>query len=152
MTRQKGMPFASRRGESGQSLVESAMVIPLILLMFMGSLDVGRLLFAYIALEEAVQEGATYGSYATGVSGWRANIKNRVTTSSNHSEVTSATVPDPVCVPENTATTPPTPGTVTVVATSNVPLLTPVGSVLFGGTFQLRATVIATNLDGSCVP
>ena len=150
MTPWKRRAVASRRGESGQSLVESAMVIPLILLMFMGTVDVGRLLFAYIALEEAVQEGATYGSYATGDPGWAVKIRNRVITSSEHSEVTAATVPDPVCVPEDTSTTPPTPGTVTVVATSNVPLLTPVGSVLFGGTFQLQATVIATNLEGSC--
>lgn len=147
MTPWKRRAVASRRGESGQSLVESAMVIPLILLMFMGTVDVGRLLFAYIALEEAVQEGATYGSYAPGDP---HQIGDRVTSSSNHSEVTTATVPDPVCVPEDTSTTPPTPGTVTVVATSNVPLLTPVGSVLFGGTFQLQATVIATNLEGSC--
>lgn len=150
MMRGIGRASTAKRRESGQSLVESALVIPLILLMFMGSLDVGRLLFAYIALEEAVQEGATYGSHSTGQSGWAARIRTRVTTSSDHGEVVSATVPDPVCVPANTATTPQTPGTLTVTATSNVPLLTPVGSVLFGGTFQLQATVVATNLEGSC--
>jgi hypothetical protein len=122
--------------------------------MFMGTVDLGRLLFAQIALEEAVQEGATYGSYAPRP--FNAAVKNmiraRVTSSSDHTEVKFATVLDAnvVCVAEDTTTTPPTPGTVKVSATYNLPTLTPLGTVLFGGTFTLGATVTATNLERTC--
>jgi hypothetical protein len=123
------------------------MVIPVILVLFMATVDAGRLLFAYIALEEAVHEGATY---AAQVPGDPALIRSRVTSSSDHAEVINAVVPDSVCVPEDTSTTPPIPGTVTVTATSQVPLITPFGATIFGGTFQLGATVVATNLQGTC--
>jgi hypothetical protein len=126
------------RHESGQSLVESALVIPLILLMFMGTVDLGRLLFAYAPrpFNAAVKNA----------------IRVRVTSSSDHTEVKFATVLDAnvVCVAEDTTTTPPTPGTVKVSATYNLPTLTPLGTVLFGGTFTLGATVTATNLERTC--
>jgi Flp pilus assembly protein TadG len=127
----------ARAHERGQSLVETAIVLPLLLLLFMGTVDVGRFLFAYIALEEAVQEGATYASRApTDVSGIRA----RVTSSSNHREVTNATVPDPVC----------TTTTVSVTATYPMPLLTPMASLIFGNTITLGSTVVANNLEQTC--
>jgi Flp pilus assembly protein TadG len=143
---------ARSRRESGQSLVESALVIPLILLMFMGTVDVGRIVFAYIALEEAVQEGATYASHAAGTPGWGGMTIARVTSSSNHVEVASAVVADPSIGTACTAPPAETPGRITVSATYDLPLLTPVGSVLFGGTFRLGASVVATNLEGKCDP
>ena len=49
-----------RRGQEnsrGQSLVEFALVIPLVLLMFMGIVDAGRAIFAYNALSNGAREG-----------------------------------------------------------------------------------------------
>lgn len=134
---------AARRSDHarGQALVELALVLPLLLLMFMGLVDIGRIVFTYIALEDAVQEGALYASYEPVPA---SAIIARVRTSSNHAEVTGATVPAPVC------TTSPAPGTVTVTASYNLPLLTPVGSQLFGGSIQLSATFIGTNFRGTC--
>lgn len=128
---------ASRDRSRGQALVETVIVVPLMLLLFMATVDAGRLLFAYIALEEAVQEGATYASQMpTDTSG----IRSRVTTSSDHREVTNATVPDAVC----------TAATVSVSASYPMPVLTPLAGAMFGGTFTLSSTVVATNLQESC--
>jgi Flp pilus assembly protein TadG len=43
---------------SGQSLVEFALILPVLLLIFMGILDFGRAVFAYNALSNAAREGA----------------------------------------------------------------------------------------------
>ena len=48
---------ASRPSDGGQSLVEFALIIPLILLLFFGAVDVGRAVFAYNTLAQAAREG-----------------------------------------------------------------------------------------------
>lgn len=45
-------------GFDGQSLVEFALVLPVLLLLFMGILDFGRAVFAYNSLSNAAREGA----------------------------------------------------------------------------------------------
>jgi Flp pilus assembly protein TadG len=134
--RWRGRSTSSR----GQALLELALVAPILLLLFMGTVDVARLLFASVALEEATQEGALYAAYSPFPSG---PIQTRVTSSSNADEVSGATV-TVVC-----ATTP-APGTVTVSSQYPYPLITPWISDLLGNTVTIRARVIATNIKGTC--
>ena len=49
------------RAEKGQSLMELAVGIVVLLILVAGIVDLGRLLFFYIALRDAAQEGAVYG-------------------------------------------------------------------------------------------
>ena len=48
--------------QSGQSLVEFALMMVVLLIMLMGVLDVGRMYFAYIAIQNAAGEGALYAA------------------------------------------------------------------------------------------
>ncbi len=48
--------------ERGAALVEMALVLPLLVLLVFGIVDLGRLLFTQIALHEAAQEGSLYAS------------------------------------------------------------------------------------------
>jgi hypothetical protein len=48
---------------NGQSLVEFALIIPIVLLLVMGTLDLGRALYVKISLESAAREGAYQYSY-----------------------------------------------------------------------------------------
>jgi hypothetical protein len=48
----------SRRPSAGQSLAEFALVLPVLLLLFMGILDFGRAVYAYNTLSNAAREGA----------------------------------------------------------------------------------------------
>jgi TadE-like protein len=48
----------AHRRPSGQSLAEFALVLPVLLLMFMGILDFGRAVYAYNTLSNAAREGA----------------------------------------------------------------------------------------------
>jgi Flp pilus assembly protein TadG len=65
-----------RRGRRrGQSLVELTLTMPLMLLLMLGTIDMGRMFFDYIQLRNAVREGAGYGTrFPTET----ANISERV--------------------------------------------------------------------------
>ncbi|MBI5824627.1 MAG: pilus assembly protein [Chloroflexi bacterium] len=49
--------------ERGQSLVELAISLPVILLLLLGTVDFGMAIFSYAILRDAAQEGAFYGSF-----------------------------------------------------------------------------------------
>ena len=60
--------------ERGQSLVELAITLPILILLLLGTLDFGMAIFSYSMLRDAAQEGAFYGSFnPTNV----AEIENR---------------------------------------------------------------------------
>jgi len=61
-------------GERGQSLVELAVSLPVILLLLIGTLDFGMAIFSYAILRDAAQEGAFYGSFNPAN---KAEIENR---------------------------------------------------------------------------
>lgn len=48
--------------ERGQSLVELAILLPVLLIILAGVLDLGRLFFAYVAVTDAAAEGVTYAA------------------------------------------------------------------------------------------
>src|SRR6188508_1142773 len=47
---------------SGQSMVEFALVLPLLAFLMVMAIDFGRVFFTYIALENAAREAAAYGA------------------------------------------------------------------------------------------
>ncbi len=50
------------RSSRGQSLVEFAVILPVFILVVGGTVDLGRLFFAYVSTESAAKEGAMYGA------------------------------------------------------------------------------------------
>lgn len=64
------------RGRIGQSLVELALALPMLLLIMLGTIDIGRVFFDYVQIRNAAREGAGYGAhFPTDTAG----IQNRVT-------------------------------------------------------------------------
>lgn len=55
-----GARRAQFRAEGGQSLVETALMLPILLLLLVGIVDFGRAFYAYIAVTNAAREGARY--------------------------------------------------------------------------------------------
>lgn len=51
-----------RRGSRGQSVVEFALIIPVFLVLLAAAVDLGRMFYAYVAVENATKEGAIYGA------------------------------------------------------------------------------------------
>jgi len=69
----------------GQSLVEFALTLPILILILLGILDLGRAYNAQIIITNAARDGAYYGTmHATDISG----IKQRVITEANGSGTT----------------------------------------------------------------
>jgi Flp pilus assembly protein TadG len=129
-----------RPGQAGQSLAEFALVIPILLMLIMGTVDGGRALFVYVALQEAAQEGALYASHAP--DNFSA-IVSRVRTSSTAREVVVSTVTR-MCPPSTPA------GTISIRVSHNLPVLTPLARAVFGPTIPVSATVNGTIIRGSC--
>ncbi len=48
--------------EKGQSIVEVALLFPLLILLLMGVADLGRAYYAVVALKDAAEEGALYAA------------------------------------------------------------------------------------------
>jgi Flp pilus assembly protein TadG len=63
------------RRQSGQSLIEFALTLPILLLIVLGALDLGRVFNAYVAITNASREGARYGASNPADT---MGIKNRV--------------------------------------------------------------------------
>jgi Flp pilus assembly protein TadG len=51
----------TNKSNAAQSMVETALLLPIMILLMVGILDLGRLYFAYITIFNAAREGARYG-------------------------------------------------------------------------------------------
>jgi Flp pilus assembly protein TadG len=56
----------SKSKENGQSMVELALTITFLMILLAGTVDLGRAFFTWLAMRDAAQEGATYGSLKPG--------------------------------------------------------------------------------------
>ena len=54
--------MSKRSMERGNSLVETALVLPSLLILFLGIVEVGFFLFSHVQVTNAAREGARYGS------------------------------------------------------------------------------------------
>ncbi len=63
------------RPRRGQAVIEFVLVLPVMLLITFGAVDVGRVFFDYVALRNAAMEGAVYGAKHPDAT---AEIKQRV--------------------------------------------------------------------------
>ncbi|MHB0967280.1 MAG: TadE/TadG family type IV pilus assembly protein [Bellilinea sp.] len=52
----------NRRSEKGQSLVELALIIVFVLIILAGVVDLGRMMYEYLTMRDAAQEGAGYAA------------------------------------------------------------------------------------------
>lgn len=74
------MPFklkspAPRYREQGQSIVELTLMLPILMLLLLGIIDLGRVFYTYVTMTNAAREGARYGAVHPSDN---TGIKNRV--------------------------------------------------------------------------
>ena len=65
----------------GQALVEFALVLPLLLVLILGAMDLGRMFYAKIVITNAAREGAYYMAY-----NYHKDIRNKVDPEVNSKE------------------------------------------------------------------
>jgi Flp pilus assembly protein TadG len=79
----KGRNRTLNKGGHGQSMIEFALILPLMVLFIIGIFELGRAFFAYIAISNAAREGVrmyTFTPDTTTVSQIRSTVKTEVGT------------------------------------------------------------------------
>jgi len=137
-----------RRGERGQSLVELAMSLTVILFLLAGAVDFSIAYFTFAAMQDAAQEGALYGSIKpTDADGIRTRVRNASSNPldlSNESLVTVNVVTNPTVDPCEG-------GEVTVNVIYDYPISMPfIGAIIGSQTIKLNASVTDTILQPVC--
>lgn len=139
------MKTKSTRLEKGQSMVEFAFGLVLLLILIAGIVDVGRALFMYMTLRDAAQEGAIYASTDPDNA---VGIQNRVRYSSNLVQDAWADIGVNVSYTGTHCT-----GNAITVTVSypNFPIITPfLGTFLGSQTVSIQASVTDTILKPAC--
>ena len=125
-----------KRREGGQSVVEVALTLPLVLLLLFGMIEMGWLLSARQSLDTMTREGARAGIVAATTTASRTAVTNRV------SAVKPAYMKNAVSVTvtfSNAASF--KDGDITVVLAYNLPPLSPLTQFLTpDGTYHLSST------------
>ena len=137
--------YNSSQLEQGQSLVEMAIALVILLLLVGGIVDIGRAYFTYMAMRDSVQEGALYGSINPTLT---EEIRNHVLDSSDM-------IPDILSSDDITVEVigPPCTGNgIRVTALyDDFPITMPfIGIVIGGQTISISATVTDTILSPGC--
>lgn len=151
-----GRPTVGR--SRGQALVELALVVPMLLLLLVAAIDLGRLFYSRITVANAAREGAFVAAYdpTSFSSGSACNAaSNRimcaVTRESTSSFVTIVPADVTVACTPSCATGSTPANRVTVTVTGHFNLLTPLLAVFTGGqnvTFASAATADIVNIPG----
>ncbi len=150
-----------RERHSGQSLVEFAITLMVILLLVSGAVDFGLGFFSFVAIRDAAQEGALYGSIASvidtnnngifdpGEQLNEAGIVTRVRNSSRSPvnlqdlstvDVRVLPIADPICQGK----------LLTVTITYDYPVSMALINLVTGPTIQIKASATSTILKPAC--
>jgi len=73
-----------RHPQRGQSMVEVAVVAPVLVLLLLAAADFGRIFYTNVALNNAVRAGAQYGSQSRVTAANATGIRNAVTTDASN--------------------------------------------------------------------
>ena len=131
------------RSERGQSLTELAISFVVLVLILAVGVDLGRMYFSYIAIREAAQEGALYGS----INPEPTAITQRVRTSSSAPVNLSDTSNVSVSVSGGGCAG----GTLVVTVTDQFRLTMPlIGALISAQTFPISVSATTTILAPGC--
>jgi len=129
------LKFRTKRRESGQSAVELALTLPLLLLLICGMLEMGWLSATRLVLDNITREGVRAGIVATSASANTSDVVERI----NEMKPNYMTETLDVTVSYSNASSF-RDGDITVVTTYDLPPLTPLTAFLTeDGVFHLRS-------------
>ena len=82
------------RGKRGQSLVEFALIAPVLIILMLGTIDYGRVYFAYVSVTNGARNGAHFASGSATAAADIDGIRTAATGDTNELLNTSPTNPD----------------------------------------------------------
>ncbi|MDD2268344.1 MAG: pilus assembly protein [Eubacteriales bacterium] len=122
------------KDESGQAVVELAIVTPILLLILCGIIDFAWIFSAQLATDNCAREGTRYASVVTSYSTAEYDTARRVSKVAADSIKENISTKVTYSTPEN-----PSAGDVTVEVVSEVKALTFVANTIFGDTVKLKS-------------
>lgn len=156
VTQRSELPPGTGRHQRGQSLVEFAMVTPLLFLIVCGVFEFGNILLTQLQIQNAVREAARYAALG-GCNSTSAQIQSKARTVSNNLAIsTTVTYYNPyptASACSNCANVGAGSPEVAVAGTYTYNAITPVGGFfrLFGGTFNNALTLTSTStMNNEC--
>ena len=142
----------ARKRQRGQSLVELAISLTVILLLLTGAVEMGLALFQYVTMRDAAQEGALYGSLEPDDV---AGMEERARAAANDvirldvAEI-DVTYSNPALIAQCEGLTSGVPHSVTVTITFEHPVTMPLIGAWIGNSIDLTASVTDTILQPPC--
>jgi Flp pilus assembly protein TadG len=133
--------------ESGQSMVELAFSLVFLLILIAGVVDLGRAFFTHIALRDAAQEGALYGSIDSDTKSdadIAARVEDVLSDRVNPADLTVSVTPSlssSSCAGDSIQVT---------VGFDNFPITMPFLGAVIGQQVDLSANVVDTILSPPC--
>ena len=133
-----------RQRSAGQSMAELALILPAFVLLVLGLLDFGRVVYAQHTFSQAAREAARVGVVEPSESASKYGaIRTAAVKSAPGTGLTSANVTGLGCsdcfYPDGSASG----GRVVVVVSRNIDLLTPIIAQLLGGSFNVEGRSMA---------
>jgi hypothetical protein len=141
-----------RPASRGQALVETALLLPILLILLLGAIDFGRLFFGWVNLHQAVRIGANFAATNPDMATERDRYVDLITgdleglncdaDTDNDGDIDGDDLPDPTyTTPDGTPVTVPTLGDyATVTLDCDFSPITPLGDVFFGDPIAMSAT------------
>ncbi len=142
----------TKKNERGQSLAEFALTLVAVLTLLAGIVDVSRAFFVYMALRDAAQEGAIFGSLdPTNTSAIEARVRGTAQHPVDLSNITDVSVVISYPNGNSCASTTGSNGIQVTVSFNNFILTTPfLGTILGAQTFTIDASMVDTILRPPC--
>ena len=129
------MKLRKRRRENGQSVVELALTLPLLLLLICGMIEMGWMASTKLVLDNITREGVRAGIVATSTTDNTADVIARITEMKPEYLTDTLGITVTYSNPSNFRD-----GDITVVTTYDLPTLTPLTAFLTeDGVFHLRS-------------
>jgi len=137
---------------SGQSLVELALTLSLVLLMIAGLVDFSRAFFTLMALRDAAQEGAAFGALnPTNTSGIESRVRSTSQDPVDLSDISQITVSISYTTGNACAAPDGSNGITVTVTYNNFVLITPfLGTIIGTQTIPISTSITATILRPLC--
>lgn len=144
MQREKNQPKIER----GQSMVELALAISVLMILLAGTIDLGHAFYVWLAMRDAAQEGASYGSIkpmdSSGILKRIQDNYTQVITDPSAIVSVSVTYAGAKCLSNN-------PSTITVVVNyQNFPITMPLLGFFIGDSIPIHATINDSIIAPKC--
>lgn len=117
------------RGQAGQAIVETAIVLPVVVLLLFAMLDGGRVFHAWIVVTNGAREGARAAAARADLTAVTTRVDTAMTGIDTYTIDT-----DNIQGTSGTA--------VTVIVTTDIDLVTPVVEAFFGGDVTVEGTAV----------